>query len=451
MSDPYASVGKPFTETAELRARYRRLCLMVAVLAGGALALLAGLNVVVDPFGAFGFVHLRAFDGRRDGIGSRTGKAEVLRHQPHHTVLLGSSRTEVGMDPAFLAWGFPAGGPETVNLGLGGTNMAEMLEAYRFASRRPGVREVVLCLDFLMFTEGRTYSQDFTRSRLNPLTERPNYHMSNLFSRFAAEESVGTLRLAATGRKGQYTEQGFRAGHDPLGNHGSHRKIFVGSIRNALRNPEVYGKFVYSPRRVEMVGEIVRDARARGLGLVVVVPPVHALELETVRAAGLWDEFEGWKRDLVVQVEGGWRGGAGERRGAGNLRSDQPRRERSSVEDDAALHERVPLWDFADYTVYSMEAVPRDGEDGASVQRMRWFWESSHFTRALGERVANRMAEPELATLPPDAVPPEGAGEFGVRLTSGNIESHLKAVASRHEGYVAAHAGDMELIEEARR
>lgn len=426
MSEQVAQVGSPFRETPELRASYRRLCLAMAALAGGMLAVLAAANIVVDPFGAFGFVKLRAFEGRREAIGTRTGKAELLRHHPHHTVLLGSSRAEVGFDPALPAWGVSESGAGTVNLGLGGTNMAELFGVYRFAARQPGVRRVVLFLDFLMFTEGRTYSHDFTRSRLNPLTERPNYHMSNLFSRFATEQTLGTLGLAASGRKSKYTELGFRAGHDPLGAEGSHRTLFRNTIRNALTNPEVYGRFVYSPRRVEMVGEILRDAHARGIEVVVVVPPIHALELETVRAAGLWETFEAWKRDLVKQADAS--------------RYRQPLGSRASG--DAEPH-AVQVWDFADYTEYAMEPVPPEG----SRARMRWFWEASHFTRELGERVVSRMADASAAH--PDGARPL-AGPFGVKLTSETIEAHLREVAARHDRYAATRPEDTKLIDEAR-
>jgi hypothetical protein len=57
------------------------------------------------------------------------------------------------------------------------------------------------------------------------------------------------------------------------------------------------------------------------------------------------------------------------------------------------------------------------------------FWDSSHFTEAVGDRIIDRVAGPEGPAGRP--------GDFGVRLSPDSVEAHLTAVRRAREAYVA--------------
>ena len=59
---------------------------------------------------------------------------------------------------------------------------------------------------------------------------------------------------------------------------------------------------------------------------------------------------------------------------------------------------------------------------------MRWWWESSHFSGALGDLVIYRIQQ----RSPPDGI----ADGFGMRLDSGSLETRLAQVRADRERWV---------------
>jgi hypothetical protein len=141
------------------------------------------------------------------------------------------------------------------------------------------------------------------------------------------------------------------------------------------------------------VQAIVDLCESHGTRVVLMINPVHADELEILKVLGYWQAFEDWKRELV------------------KLAAKYPPMNGGS---------RVSLWDFTDYGSYSTEAVPTD------EHLMRWFWEPRHYTRALGEVIVRRIV---------------GGGDenFGVLLSSENIEPHLAAIREQQHIYREHH------------
>jgi hypothetical protein len=140
----------------------------------------------------------------------------------------------------------------------------------------------------------------------------------------------------------------------------------------------------------------------------VVINPVHAVQLETLRIAGLWPTFEQWKRDVVGLAE----------KGPGPA---------------------IPVWDFTGYEGPPAEPVPPD-DDRAS--RMKWFFECSHFTEALGDRVLSRVLLPAERGTEDDS--------FGARLESGSLEAHLDRIRQDREGYASAFPHEVRRVQRVR-
>jgi hypothetical protein len=151
-------------------------------------------------------------------------------------------------------------------------------------------------------------------------------------------------------------------------------------------------------------------AHERKVALHLLTSPAHAHLFESMRVVGLWDTFETWKRRLAA------------------------------INEEVARQlgvEPFPLFDFAVFDpATTEESVP----PASSTETMRFYWETSHYTPALGEHVLDRV----LGTTPPSEVAPGG---FGVALTSASMQEHLVAVREAEGRYREAHPTDVAVLE----
>ena len=67
---------------------------------------------------------------------------------------------------------------------------------------------------------------------------------------------------------------------------------------------------------------------------------------------------------------------------------------------------------------------------------MRWYLESSHYKKELGDLVLDRVFDYQS----PSRYVPD---DFGIRLTQGNIEAHLSKIRKDQEEWVDKHPEDV--------
>jgi hypothetical protein len=387
---------------ADVARRCRSFLITWAALALGCLLPVAIFNLVIDPSGIFDIIRIAKLTPHRTTGSSRITKAELLHHQPAQIVLVGTSRAETGFDPSSPDWGTP----DVLNLGLADTNMDELADVCRAAARSGRVRHIVLFLDFHIFRA--SYGRfDFDRSRFNPQLDLPNYYLASLLSSYKTTQSGEVLVNARNGIESPHTSRGFRQHYSAGRPLRSHREMF----RDVLRGDMVSGtKYPYhiSPEQVVLVGETIDHCRQHGVNLTIVLPPIHALKLEQLRALGLWPNFEKLKRDLVHIIEA-------------HPNSDgRP----------------VPFWDFTPYTQYSIEDFPDPPTAPAAERPMKWWWEASHFKSALGELIIARIMGKAAPT------------DFGILLTSANLDASLRRMQQDRDLYVTRHPLAMALLDE---
>jgi hypothetical protein len=358
------------------------------------------LNLLIDPIGGYSGIALRVFQPYRGQLTSRAAKAELIARGECDILLLGSSRVVVGCPVNLPVYG----SNRVCNLGLNGTTLTETSGVLDFALRHNRLKRVLLGADFLMFSDVRSASASFENSRFNPKLDLFEYHLKNLLGSQNTSQSWLLLRQALRKQAPKPGERGFVPKAIPRGQ--SQRDIFAARIRDLLADPETYGGFRYSQERLDVFRQMVRRCRQENVELIVFIPPVHALDLETIRAAGLWPTFERWKSDLT-HILG---------------------------EESAATP--IPLWDFTGYDGKVAEDVPPAGN---AATRMKWYLESSHFTPALGELVIERLLgnNEESAGAP-----------FGVRVTAANLESHLSYLRTARQAYAARHPDEITWVEE---
>jgi hypothetical protein len=382
--------------------RTRRYLLAFAVTALDLLAAVAAINLLVDPYRAYRVLASPTLDSAKPTGGNRITKAEMVKHETAETIVLGSSRVEVGIDPI----GPALAGRRALNLGLAGATMHEAFHVFQLARRCMPLRTVIFFVDFPAFDASRSpANEDFAKSRFDPSRRAWEYHVGNLIGWDAVECSFRTLGRTM----GSQPRQPFPAlGHavpEKLAAMGFRLAVKRQLAASAGARPSAYR---LSEPALGQFGELIRTCRRDDIRLYLAFPPIHAMGLEALRAAGKWNDYENWKRAIARLVN----------------------------EENAAAtaHEPLVLWDLCDYGRYNTEAIP---PDSAASPHMQYHYDQTHFTPAFGELLLHRILAPSAATGNPEL------GHLGQRITAANIDAHLARIRADREAYVASHAADL--------
>jgi hypothetical protein len=375
---------------------YQRI--LLSTVGAGLLAVVA-VNAWVDPLAALDGPRVEGWNAEKTEalrMGTRPDKSVRIAVERFDTLVLGSSRVQLAIDPNDPAFA----GDAVFNVGLGATNLAELVPVVDYALARQRPARVLIGLDLLMASGRREPGASFQASAF------AGRHPAAVWLRRMASwdvlrASLSTVRANRAGARALYTHDGFvRGPADASLESWDHAAQFEASLRTFALNPETYACFRYDGERVARLAETLDALRRSGAEAVLFFNPMHARHLELVETLRLRPELERMKRDVVDVV-------AAEAARSGAL--------------------PFPVWDFTGPHPYTTEPVPPAG--GA----MRWWWESSHAKPALGGRMLARMLGGPAAD--------EGAEAFGARLSPEALDAHLAALRVRHAAWAEANPG----------
>jgi len=415
-------------ETPKISARSPRRFLAAAVATACAvLAAVAVFNGIVDPLGALRLVDRPGFNHSKPGLHTRVrvAKAYDVRRIAPRAIILGTSRSHLGLRPSHEGWSATA--VPRYNLAFDGATTKEMYLYLRHANSVAPLEQVVLGIDTYHlssapastrpgFIEDALYPDSGPLSRLRVALA----DLRLLVSMDTLVLSIETLRAQWHPEPEWFAPNGQRLGevffrrpgevfHDQ-----SPRDYFLAYDRRELgyqlgaSNPAApklpYAKAAPAPENTsfDYLRRIIEYCREHRIDLRIFTTPTHARNLEISAATGAWPFIETGKRRLVALLA-----------------------------EDAAAHtgeKPIPLYDFADYSSVTTEPLPAPG----GKQEMANFWDSSHFKAGVGDMVLDRL----LGTDSPAHPIPR---DFGVRLEAGNVEAHLAAVRQRQAAYRASH------------
>jgi hypothetical protein len=230
-----------------------------------------------------------------------------------------------------------------------------------------------------------------------------------VLSRTSARDAVGTVLRQS--QAATFDDLGVRVwhGHDAeLRRLGGFAALFRGMLAAGqwyptLAPPTLVYCFTNSGTGVSTFDSfrfMLRRAYAEGTDLRLYVTPLHAAMRELFVALGLGERYEFWLRELVHINE---------------------------QEAVRAGRQPLPLWAFSDPNTITDEPIPPAGD----ASPMRWYWEYSHYRKATGDLILDRIfghADP-TRQLPRD---------FGVPLTAENIEAHLDRGKSKLADWAGA-------------
>lgn len=413
----------------------RRFCLSFLLALGVMASGVVVINYFVDPYGIHGMPTRQGFNeikpaGPSNGDLIKPYQVQTVKPR---TLVLGSSRAEAALDPDSSLW--PASSRPIYNMALPATGVVTALRSLRHVLKTHKPDTVFLGLEFFEFVVDQRTPQpageagpdisDFRKRLLVDDAGAPNadYALQQAKDRFfsllsinALSDSIETVARQRMADQPHLTPLGFNPmnqfrgfvkvdGHDTI-----FRQVNTTYLGNYMRSSKrIFVAGTTTSPEFEALRQLIRLCNASGIRLVIFIHPYHAHMLEDFRLSGLWEPFESWKREVVKLLD---------------------------TEDWSHADPRgITLWDFSGYNDVTTERVPTASERGMAMQ---WYWEAGHYKREAGEIALRRMLE--LNPIPGDPV------NFGVKLSTTNIETQLNSIRSSRELYVSQRADEMESL-----
>jgi hypothetical protein len=351
------------------------------------IVVIAASNFLVDPYGVWNTPVIGRLNAAKpaERDNEMMFKAADVRRVRPATLLLGSSRVDLGIDPRHPA--LSKAGP-AYNLALMGGSMGPLLAYYKHALRlQPAPRRVVLGLDFFAFNRNMVPPPSFDPKRL----ERDRLNRADIVASLLTRDAVvDSFRTVAASRRdpqfraftqGMATDTYMRQSARELGM----PQRFSSSTDLYLNSSTRYADFVPSDEAIADLAEIVRLSREHNIDLQLFIPPEHVVLQEALRVRGLWDEYWRWKEKV------------------------------------AALS---PYWDFSGYNSITTEPIDTG---------MSQYWDASHFRKDVGDLILDRMLGVDSPRLPED---------FGRRITPTDVTQWRADTDNAQQQWAATH-GDV--------
>ncbi|HEY9647433.1 MAG TPA: hypothetical protein V6C88_13730 [Chroococcidiopsis sp.] len=388
-----AEFSKRLGQTLPQR-RYRSFNGMFLAAAALPLVVVGAFNIAIDPYGAFNSPAIAGINQAKPEKFKQDMLVKAIEVTQKHPdlILLGSSRVQWGIDPHYPGFS-EARSP--YNLALQGVNMGEMRHYFDHAlTNQPALKQVIIGLDELMFSEFNVDRPGFEPSRLSQRFLPVQDWLNMTLSIDALQASQRTLETNRD-RPSAVDVGEFRVA-PPIFVDGmlalSHSEPnppsaaeFISNLSNRLRPDRSDGR--YSDYRVaaeqmDHFRYIVETCRQRGIELKVFISPEHAMLFDAMNHYRFGSDIEQWKRELV---------------------------------------KITPVWDFSGYNSITTE-TPR--------RQMTYYLDSSHYSPTTGRLILDRMFAKTSDAIPSD---------FGVLLTPSTIEAHLASVRAARDRWAAQH------------
>ena len=368
----------------------------------GGLVMISAFNAIVDPGWQFNITQIKGFNYFKDteysSIISRQHQIRFLRPS---FLIFGSSRVAAGIStdhPIFTEFLQPNG---FFKFNISSPNIKQIRTAMEFTVSIAPVKKLIIGLDFFMFN---AYHDNGVFKEQSP---------PPLISINAVKDSLHTI---------EYQQKKSLRSEEPPEQLYEHFSIieryYMSPGSEWFPRPYYQFDFVDHEQQYSTWNDfrsILEIARRNDIKVYFYISPIHARLCESLDAVGLYQQWENWKRNLVLI-----------------LAQDKMANKHA---------EPFPLWDFSGYNSITTEMIPSKG----SPKNMKYYRESSHFKVAVGDLVLNRIFNLNLVAgnIPED---------FGSLLSADNIEAHLIRVRQDREKFRQDYSEDYaEIVQMAKK
>lgn len=373
-------------------------------------ATLLGLNILfnwfIDPFGIYDSPQIEGINANKSQRHEYLQRALDIYDGEAEAVIIGTSRSLAGLDAGHPMWA-PL---KAANLSIGGSSAYEEMRYYQNALAFLPLKKAVLAIDF--------YSFNAFRLSLPAFDERVLKIKPDGSRNFAASlQIMGTVLSIDTTFNSFYTLQ--RQGL-PKTEPRPMKEEFLRSERHMIDKvyfppPHFKNATTSQNGKIDTTSnfrQMISMSLDHGIDVSVVLSPVHARLQAVIWETGLWEGYEQWKRDLVRII------------------LEETEKVRSKG--------KVKLIDFSGFNEFTTEPLPQSGGKGGNSQ-MRWYRDSSHYSRAFGKKILDRVIGPQFNET-------AAAKPFGVLLTEDNIDAHLGDIRVGRKQWYATHPEEVEEI-----
>lgn len=355
---------------------------------------IVGLNVVVDPYGIWYIYRKAGFNIYHSKIETveRVGKAVRITLDPPKVLFVGTSRVKNSLDPGYYS---KIKGVDAVyNAALGGANIYETRRFIEHAIlNAPDLQEVYLGIDFFMFNAIKMDNNSFDDEQLSKKYITRKNFLLTAFSKKSITQSISDIKMNVDSRKsydllqknGKANDQGLNDYFSKL----TEDEFISSQVRPFMisRGPYTYKNYQISDEYLGELCKIVQLCKEKNISLKVFIMPIHAMQMEGIRASGSWTAYEEWKRKVIAII---------------------------------------PVIDFTVFNEITEEKY---------AAGRKYFWDTSHVTSVVGNLIIDRLLERNDS---------RDTNKFGVFITSENIETHLQNIREQRERW---ERGNLELVE----
>jgi hypothetical protein len=352
--------------------------------------MIGSINAFVDPYNVVASPALNRINvlkPRSDKNARLFKSINVIRIKPK-TIILGNSRADIGIDPAHSSLSSVS---PNYNLSIPAGDMYEAMRYFQHAiANQPDLKQVVIGIDLVAFEQKDSFGKlDLQHEEILDKTDYKPQLISLLFSTDTLSSSASTFvsNLKDESVQENYLSNGRLVRTNPPSM--PTQQAFKKHLQTAFFN-SWYRNYQLSQQQLDAFQTIVETCRQRGISLKVFISPAHATQWEAVQAKNLWTTFEIWKRE-VVKI--------------------------------------TPVWDFSGYNSITTEPL---------TDNMQNYLESSHYFKEIGDLVLDRMFDYQSDKVPAD---------FGVLVTSDNVEAHLAKIWTQREVWATQNADVVKLVQ----
>jgi hypothetical protein len=364
---------------------------------------MAIFNFIINPFAVFPAKPIAGYSDVHFIENVRIYKNFWIKNHPSDGVMLGSSRIEESMIPLAAAW------PDmnAYNMAMPGASLHETLRTLQHAHNVTPLKQVLVGLDFFMFSAYMDSVGDFSEENFS-IDEHGNKkhgiyvlrtYANLLFSTDAFEKSLATLKDSKKRAAPSHESNGsvsIAAHNAAVKDNAAIYKVFDSFENNYFRKNGFWlngPNSTYTTVRNASGESTYDDYRAlldyiyrNNINVRFVISPLHVRMLLGLDGIGLWPAFTDWKQQLV-----------------------------KINEDVAAAYQQTPkaIWDFAVVNDMTTELLPEDPRLPARKNGLQWFWDPAH-------------AKPAFGTLMQERIFISQREDIGTKLRTDSVEVHIQ-------------------------
>lgn len=405
---------------------WRRFLLWLAAFVFSGILCVVGGIVLMDPYGLYQVINLAEVNAVKPELTQNVEEIKLtqsIKLRPD-ALILGNSRAEVGLDPesqAFLNRAYHA-----YNLAIRGTSITlsdRQLDYFLSKGNKPKI--IIQGLEFLDFMAA---PRPPTTSAAHPSdasfpVDRWYWRFDSLFSMTALKDAIVTAFIQADPEAATTTSRGF----NPLREYRKLARVegyFSIFQQKAKENTKTFlskSSGMLDINGLDHLRGILDQSAESGTEVILLIYPYHAQILALFEETGLWPYFEDWKK--LVQSE---------------VAAAQQRHPNT----------RIALLDFSGFGHYQCERIPPKGDLKSAT---RWYWESGHFKKELGDVVLERALSLSRQANA-DAI---GESSFGTWLDQASSEKNRQRIGRERiqceQAYPELFADAKNLVVSARR